>query len=118
MHDHPIRTTLRLILLRRRLLIVMPDLLELASDSILERAGSGLVLSSWELVEERVIERGELRASELVHFRTKLVERPTEDRTKRTERRSSGTGHGGERGLVEEASAVVSWSSGQRDSPG
>ena len=118
MHDQPFRTTLRLILLSWHVLIVMSDLLEFASNSVLERAGSGLVLSSWELVEERVIERGELRASELVHVRTKLVECPAEDRTKRTERRSSSAGHGGERSLVEEASAVVSWSSGQRESPG
>ena len=118
MHDQPFRTTLRLILLSWHVLIVMSGLLEFASNSVLERAGSGLVLSSWELVEERVIERGELRAPELIHVRTKLVECPAEDRTKRTERRSSSAGHGGERSLVEEASAVVSWSLSQRESPG
>jgi len=42
-----------------------------------------------------------------------LVECPAEDRTKRTERRSSSAGHGGERSLVEEASAVVSLKQGR-----
>ena len=118
MHDRPFQTTLRSILLCRHSLVGILDLLELASSSLLERARSSLVLSTWELVEERVVESCELRASELVHVRTKLVECPAEDRTKRTERRSSSAGHGGERSLVEEASAVISWSSSQRDIPG
>jgi hypothetical protein len=37
-----------------------------------------------------------------------LIESPAEDRTKLAERRGSSTGHGGERGLVEEASTIVS----------
>jgi hypothetical protein len=55
-----------------------------------------------------VIKGRELWAIEFCHIRTQLIERPAEDRTKLAERRGSSAGHGGKRGLVEEASSIIS----------
>jgi hypothetical protein len=77
-------------------------------SSLLERAGSSREFCSWEGVEERIVKIGQLRTSKGLHIRAQLIESPAEDRTKLAERRGSSTGHGGERGLVEEASTIVS----------
>ena len=83
----------------------MPHLL----SSLLQRTCSSLVLSTWQVIEQAVVERGKLRATELGHVALKLVECPAENRTKLTERRCGRAGHGSERRLVEEASSVVAF---------
>ena len=76
---------------------------------LLERAGSGLVLCTREVIEKSVVECCQLRALERLHGRGELVDCPAEDGTELAERGSSGAGHTGESGLVEETSSIISF---------